>query len=451
MLYSNKDLRKLIIPLIIEQILQIAVGMADVIMISVVGEAAVSGVSLVDTVNILVINIFAALATGGTVVVGHYLGEKRKDSACASAWQLILFSTVFSIGVTALFIGAHNWILTTVFGQIGPEVMKNAKTYLIITALSICPLALYNSCAALFRAMNLSKVTMWISLLINVIHLIGNAICIFGLHWGVAGAAVPTTISRTIGAIVIFVMLFNRKRDIHLCGQVTWKPNLHILKKLLYIGIPNGMENSMFQLGKILLLSLISTFGTSAIAANAVANTIAALNVLPGIAISYALLAVSAVCLGAGEVEQARYYTKKLLKISTLGIAAISVLIIVFAPQIVSIYNLGPETTKITLQLFYFHGIMSALIWSPSFVLPNTLRAAGDVVWSMVLAIISMWVFRIVAAYIISYLFDGGVLGVWIAMTIDWGFRSVCYTIRYKGHRWETRMKEKPPKQKALA
>ena len=314
MLYSGKDLRKLIIPLIIEQILAIAVGMADTIMVSAAGEAAVSGVSLVDTVNILLINVFSALATGGAVVSGHFLGKKKREDACKSAWQILLFATLLAFVISVIFITAHDPLLRLMFGKIEDDVMKASKTYLIITTYSFVALAIYNSCAALFRAMNESKVTMWVSLLMNVINVVGNAICIYGLHMGVAGVAIPTTISRYVAAVVIFLLMFQTKKEINLCGQITWKFNGSLIKKILYIAIPNGLENSMFQLGKILVMSAVATMGTSAIAANAVTGTIANWNNLPGFAINLAIVSVVSVCVGAGRYDQARYYTRRLCR-----------------------------------------------------------------------------------------------------------------------------------------
>lgn len=440
MLFSNKDLKKLIIPLVIEQLLAVLVGLADTVMISGVGEAAVSGVSLVDTVNILIINIFAALANGGAVVAGHFLGQKDSKSASKSAWQLLMFATVASILVMAVFIGAHDSLLGLIFGKVEPTVMSNAKTYLLITAVSICPLAIYNSCAALFRAMGDSKTTMWISILMNLINICGNAILIFGAKMGVAGAAISTTLSRSVAAAVILVLMFQKKRSISFYGQATWKPDGGLIKKILYIGIPNGLENSMFQLGKILVISLVATFGTYAIAANAVCNTIAVFNILPGMAMNTALLSVCAVCVGAGDYEQARYYTKKLIKMIWISTVVISLLLIVVAPLIAGVYRLSAETTALAVEVIRYHALLAMFIWVPSFSLSNTLRAAGDVVWPMLIAIISMWVFRIGASYILSHYFAMGLMGVWIAMTVDWAFRAICYMFRYKGNKWEHMM-----------
>ncbi len=437
MLYSNKDLKRLILPLVLEQFLAILVGMVDTVMISGVGEAAVSGVSLVDNINILVINITAAMATGGAVVAGHFLGQKDSESAGKAAWQLILFSLAASIVIFLMLVAFHRPLLYAIFGNVEAEVMSSAVTYLLITAISIVPLAVYNSCAALFRAMNNAKTTLLISILMNAINVIGNAILIFGAGMGVAGAAIATTISRTVAAIAIFCMMFQTDRQIHIKGRLSWRINGRLIKKILYIGIPNGVENSLFQLGKILLLSLISTFGTYAMAANAVCNTLAGFNVLPGQAIGLALVSVAAVCIGAGEFEQARYYTRKLMLISIISIAALSAILIGFSPWIMKIYHLSPETEQLAIQVIRYHAVLAMLIWVPSFTLPNTLRAAGDVVWTMFIAIGSMWVFRIGASYVFHNNFNMGLLGVWIAMTIDWAFRAGCYGLRYRGHKWE--------------
>lgn len=436
-LYSNKDLKKLIVPLILEQLLAILVGLADTVMISGEGEAAMSGVSLVDTINILLINVFAALATGGAVVAGHFLGQKDSENASRAAWQLLLFGTVTSIVVTVLFIGFHTPLLRIVFGQVETEVMDSAKSYLVLTAISICPLAIYNACAALFRAMGDSKTTMWISILMNGLNVVGNAILIYGVKIGVAGAAISTSFSRIVAMVIIFIMMFSAKRAINFKGQVTWKMNGDLVKKILHIGVPNGLENSLFQLGKILLLSLVTTFGTYAIAANSICNALAAFNVLPGTAINFALLSVAAVCVGAGEYEQARYYTRKLMLIAMASVAVVSAVFIIFAPQLVGIYNASAETTELAAQVLRWHAFMAMFFWIPSFTLPNTLRAAGDVIWTMLIAIVSMWAFRIGTAYIFSSNFDFGLLGVWIAMTIDWVFRAICYMVRYRGNKWE--------------
>ena len=441
-IYSNADLKKLILPLIMEQLLAILVGMLDTVMISGVGEAAVSGVSLVDNINILVIQVFSALATGGAVVAGHALGQRREEEAGRSAWQMVLFLLYASAVTTGVLLGAHRSILRAIFGQVEARVMSSATTYLIITGLSICPLALYNGCAALFRAMGNSKITMYISLLMNLLNLIGNATLIYGFKMGVAGAAISTTLSRTVAAGMIFYLLFQEGRVIHFRHRVTAKMDFGLIKRILYIGVPNGLENSLFQLGKILLLSLVSTFGTSAIAANAVCGTIANFNILPGMAINLALLSVASYCIGAGDFEQTRYYTKKLMRLTNLCMIVVSVLMIILCRAMLLLYHLTPETEELAVQVIRFHAFMCMFAWVPSFTLPNTLRAAGDVMWTMAISIVSMWVFRIGTAYFFSKVFHLELIGIWIAMTIDWMFRGACYWMRFRRGKWEKALRK---------
>lgn len=436
MLYTNKDLRKLIIPLIFEQLLALLVGLADTIMVASVGEAAVSGVSLVDTVNVLVINVFTALGTGGAVVAGHFLGQKDPDKAGQAAWETNYFAALLGVIVTVVFITFHDGVLRLIFGQVEADVMMNAKSYLVITAISIAPLGIYNACAAMFRAMGNSRTTLYISIVMNVLNVVGNAILIYGAKMGTAGAAISTTFSRIVAAVVIFALMFQQKRTIHFNGHVTWRFHRDILRRILYIGIPNCLENSFFQLGKILTISMVSTFGTYAIAANAVCNTLAAFNMLPCLAINNALLAIVSVCVGAGELEQAKYYAKKLMKIANIILVFLSGAVILCSEWMVGLYQLSPEAISLARQVLCFHAAMAIVFWIPSFSLPNVFRAAGDVVVPMAVAIFSMWVFRLGISYFLGVYLGIGLMGIWMAMIIDWIFRSICYVIRFRSDKW---------------
>lgn len=436
-LFSNQDLKKLIIPLVIEQILAITVGVADSMMVANAGEAAVSAVSLVDTVFVLLINLFSALATGGAVICGQSLGKQHPERACQAADQLVLFTGLFSIVITAAAYLGRPLILHGIFGDIAPDVMTNCNTYLLIVAASIPFIAIYNAGAAIFRSMGDSKTAMYMSLIMNAINLIGNAILIYGLHLGVAGAAIPTLISRIVAAVVILYMLTDQTKTIHISVPFSFRFNLPLLKKILGIGIPNGLENSMFQLGKILVLSIASTFGTASIAANAVSNNIAMFQILPGAAIGFAVLTVVSQCTGAGDYEQARYYTKKLIIMTYGAKFLINIVVLAVLPFLIRLYNLSPEAAGYTHDIIWYHALCVVTIWPLSFTLPNTLRAAADVKFPMILSIVSMWVFRIGFSWLLGVQLGLGILGIWIAMTIDWLFRAICFFIRYCGTKWQ--------------
>ena len=436
-LFSNRELANLSGPLVIEQLLAVFVGRAASIMVANVGEAAVSGVSLVDNIMILIINIFAALATGGAVVAGQYIGRKDEKSACKAATQLVWFVSLSAVAIMILVYFGKDIILNQVFGHITAEVKGHADIYLLIVTASIPFIALYNGGAAIFRAMGNSQVSMRVSLLMNAINVTGNAILVFGLRIGTAGVAIPTLISRMVAAIVITVLLCNQTRILHIERTLKIRFDGRMIRKILAIGVPNGLENSMFQLGKILVLSLVSTFGTYAIAANAVSNAIALFQILPGMAISLAITTVISQCVGANDYEQVHYYLKKLLAIIYVAMVGTVALIFLALPLILKAYNLSDQTAAAATNIIHFHGISAMIIWPLSFALPAAYRAAGDAKACMYTSIVSMWIFRIGFSYLVGKYMGLGVFGVWVAMVIDWVVRAICFIIRYFNGKWK--------------
>lgn len=439
-LFSNRDLRRLIVPMIIEQLLAILVGMSDSIMVARVGEHAVSGVSLVDNIFILLIYLFAAMATGGAVVAGQYLGQNDRQKARKAANQLVLFTALFSVVITIGIYIARNLILHNVFGHIEANVMEAAKTYLVIVSASIPFIALYNAGAAIFRSMGNSQTPMYLSFLMNTLNICGNAILIFGFHMGVAGAALSTLASRIVAGVGIMLLLRAPGLLLGLERPFSFRLDFAMLKRIAYIGVPNGLENGMFQLGKILVLSIIAGFGTASIAANAVGNILATFQVLPGMSVSMAIITVCSRCVGAGDYEMARFYTRKILKLIHIMIIAFNVVILAAMPLVLYLYNLSEEAVMLTQRIVWYHGICAVLIWPEAFSLANTLRAASDVKYCMVWSVISMWVFRIGFSWLLGVKMQMGVFGVWVAMTIDWLVRAILFVIRYRGTKWQHRI-----------
>ena len=434
-LFSKKDLRKLIIPLILEQTLAITVGMADTMMISSAGEAAVSGVSLVDMFNNLIISVLAALATGGAVVTSQCIGAGRREEACRSARQLVFTEAAITIGISVLVLLFHRQILGLFFGQIEADVMQNAIIYLIISVFSFPFLAVYDSCAALYRSMGNAQITLKISLLMNVINVVGNAIGVYVLKLGVAGVAIPSLVSRGVAGVVLFTLLHNPDNLVFLTRE-KFKVDATIVKRILFIGIPSGIENGIFQLGRVLVVSIIAAFGTSQIAANGVANSLDSMGCIVGQAMSLAMITVIGRCVGAGEEGQVRYYTKKLLGETYFYTAVINSIILLLLPWILQIYGLGEETTRLSYILVMIHDGMAIFLWPASFVLPNMLRACNDVKYTMVVSIFSMITFRIGFSYVFGVHMGWMAVGVWAAMVIDWVFRVLCFVGRYLAGTW---------------
>ncbi len=436
LLFSNKYLIKLLWPLFVEQFLIFAVGLVDSVMVASVGEAAVSAVSLVDSVMVLVITVMTALATGGAVVVGQFLGQKKPGNANRAADQLILFSVMLSLAIIAVMYIFKDMLISLVFGDIEADVRHYCNIYYLIVVASIPFISIYNSGAALFRSIGNSRTSMNVSILMNAINVTGNAILIFGLHRGVEGVAIPTLVSRMVAAVIMVMLLRNQERTVHISSKINVIPDWSYIRKILKIGVPNGVENSMFQLGKLILLSMISGFGTVSIAANAVGNAVSMIAILPGMAMGYGVVSVISVCIGAGDFRQARFYTRKLLKWVYGAMFVTNVIIILAVPVIIDIYGLSPETGQLATKLIVFNCVSSIFIWPLSFTVPNMLRAAGDVTYTMIIGVASMWIFRILFGIVLGKVFSIGVFGVWIAMVVDWAVRSVCFCIRYRSGKW---------------
>ena len=435
-LYSNRALLALFIPLLIEYSLEFFVGFADSVMVASLGEAAISGVSLVDFLVQLLIFSFSALATGGAVVAGQYLGDRQIEKAQNSATQLVWFSTILSTVLMILVVILRQFLIGILFGQIEADVWANADVYLYIVALSIPFLAIYNAGAAIFRTTNDASLPMKILLVCDILNVVGNAICIYYLGWDVRGVAIPTVISRALAAILILHFVVDRDYKLHIKRTLKHKFDFVILRKVLQVGIPYGIENGLFQLGRVLVLSIVATFGTMAIAANSVGYAIGIFSVLPGFAINLGLTAVISNCVGANDYEQARYYNKKMLIIVVVTHIIINAIIFAGLPFILGIYNLSAQTAAMTTEMVIWHGIFAIIIWPLSFTLPATFRGAGDSKSVMCISLFVMFTCRIALSYVIADWMGIGVFGTWIAMFVDWYVRAGIYVYRYFSNKW---------------
>ena len=439
MMFTNRQLVALMWPLLLEQLLAITVGLADSLMVATVGDAAISAVSLVDSISNLMIYIFSAMATGGAAVAGQYIGQRQKEDACNAGQQLIALLGAVSIFFVALLYLFRTQILTVMFGHIEPDVMAATNTYYLYVMASIPGIALYIGGAALFRTMGHSDVSLNVSLLMNSINVIGNAVLIFGFGMDVAGVAIPTLVSRTVAAIVILSLLFNRDLMLHLSDIRGFHLNMRLMKNIFYIGVPSGVENGMFQLGRLVLFSLISTFGTASMVANAIGNTISNFNCFAGQAINLGLAAVVSQCVGAGKFEQARAYLRKIVKWTYGIMAVVNLTIIALLPLIMRVYNVSPEAEKLAVTVTLIHGISSIFIWVPAVMVPGFLRAAGDAKFTMLASMLTMWVVRVLLAYVLGKYMGYGVIGVWFAHAIvDWTVRGAIFLLRYRSGKWET-------------
>lgn len=436
-MFTNEDLRKMIVPLFFEQLLVMLVGIADTFIVSYVGEAAVSGVSLVNMFNTVFIYLFTALASGGAVMISQYIGNKDRKNAILSSSQLLMFSTIFSIVIAVLVCIANEWLLRLMFGQVDQAVMESCVTYLRISAYSYPALAIYNAGAAMQRSLCKTKVTMYISIIANIINVIGNVVGVFVLKAGVAGVAYPSLFARLFSAIAITILCFKTNQEAYYTKEdvMTW--DAPMLSRILKIAIPNGIENGIFQLVKVVLGSVVALFGTYQIAANGIAQSIWSLAALVGSAMGPVFITVIGQCQGAQDNEATQYYFKKLMRITLIFSIAWNAIVFALTPIFMQFYAVSEQTKELVIILVLIHNVFNTVAFPFSGPLSNGLRATGDVKYTMIVSIASTVGGRLVLSIILGVYCHMGVIGIAYAMCLDWTIRAVIFYMRYRSGQWK--------------
>lgn len=436
-MFSNRDLRRLIVPLFLEQLLVILVGLADTFVISYAGEAAVSGVSLVNSFNTIFIFLFTALASGGAVIVSQYIGGEKMEMAGESASQLLMVSTLFSGVVMAVILLSGCPLMGLLFGKVESDVMDACMIYLRISAYSYPALAIYNAEAALFRSIGKTSTTMYIAIFSNVINVVGNIIGVFALHAGVAGVAVPSLIARTFSAVVVTILCFRKGNGVYYKKRWICHYNAGLLKRILGIAVPNGVEQGIFQFVKVALSSVVALFGTSQIAANGIAQSIWSLAALVCVTMGPVFITVIGQCMGSRDTEQAEYYFRKLLKITLLISVVWNVLVFALTPLVMQFYDVSEETKKLTIILVLIHNIFNCIAFPFADPLGKGMRAAGDVRFTMAISLATTIGVRLIFSLLFAIVMDMGVIGIAWAMCLDWCSRAVFFYIRFRKGKWK--------------
>ncbi len=437
-MYSNKDLRIQLFPLIIEQILASLMGTVDTMMVSRISEASISGVSLVDSINKLVIFLFTALATGGAIICSQYLGHKDSENSKKAAGQVILAATALSLLVMLIVLPTYKGILKIVFGTVEEAVMHSAEEYFYITIFSYPFLSLFGAASAVFRAAGNTKLPMKISVSCNLLNIAGNALLIFVLKMGVKGAALSTLICTVLSAVLLMFALTRSKECINPGKLYKLRFDFKLIWTVLCVGIPTGVENAMFQLGKVIVQSTVSMLGTAAIAANAVVAQLEFFTSMPSKAIGTGLMTVSGTCIGAGNVNEARYYIKKLTKWSFWVMVIVNWGIFFLTKPVIFLAGLQGEAAKITFEVMLVISIIKPMLWPAAFVPNSGTAAAGDVKFNMIISTVSMWVLRVGGTTLLCRYFNMGLIGIWCGYFFDWAFRGVIFLIRFKGEKWHS-------------
>ena len=437
-MFSNRLICSLLIPVVLEQLLNSIMGTADTMMVSNVGSAAISAVSLVDSINVLVIQAFSALAAGGAIVCAQYIGQKNKEKANESARQVLFIITAISVAVSLICLVFQKPLLRLIFGSVEPTVMSASETYFFYTALSFPFIAAYDSAASIFRAQDNTKGPMIISMISNVMNIAGNAVMIWVFHMGVAGAALSTLISRIFCAVVVIIQLRKERegQEIVVRDYFKIRPDWSMIRRILGLGIPSGVENSMFQLGKLAIQSTVSTLGTAAIAAQAMTNILENLNGIAAIGVGVGLMTIVGQCLGAGRKDEAVYYIKKLCVIAEVIIIISCLGVFALTKPITILGGMEKESADMCFHMMMWITIVKPLVWIMAFIPGYGLRAAGDVKFSMITSCCTMWVCRFCLCVFLIRRLGFGPMGVWIGMFADWTARSIIFTWRFHSRRW---------------
>ena len=436
-LFSNKALKEMIVPLLLEQLLMALVGIADVFVVGFTGEAAVSGVSLVNSFNTIFLNLFTALASGGAVVISQYIGRKETDHAGEAATQLLTASVLLSVVISAFVLIANESLMRLLFGKVEADVMDACVTYLRISAYSYPALAIYNAGAALYRSFGRTSTTMYLSIASNILNVIGNCIGVFVFHAGVAGVAWPSLIARTFSAVVITVLCFSQKNPVRYLKSWILRLDGVLQKRISGIAIPNGVESGIFQLVKVALSSVVTLFGTYQIAANGVAQSIWSMAALVCVTMGPVFITVIGQCMGAGEIEQAEMYFRKMMKITLVFAVAWNALIFAVTPVVLSFYALEEETKQLTILLVLIHNVCNAVVFPFADPLGKGLRAAGDVKFTMIISLVTTIGVRLVFSAFFGIILNMGVIGIALAMCLDWITRGMIFILRQRGGRWK--------------
>lgn len=436
MLFSRKDITRLVIPLILEQFFAVTIDIVASLMVARAGEAAVSGISLVNSVNALLVQAFSALATGGAVVCSQYLGKEDIGAARLSARQL--YYSVFAVSsfITLITLVFRDLLIRWIFGSLESDVLRATQIYFTMSAISYPMLAIYNAGAAVSRAIGSTRISLFIAILMNVVNIAADYILIIVMELDVLGAGIAMILARAAGALVISLFLLNMNNQVNIRGLFRFSLDFGIIKRILGIGIPSGIENGLFQFGKVLVTGLVSSFGTASIAAYAVSNNISNFINVPSGALGLAMITVVGRCIGAGDVKQARQYTLKLMGVAYAGMFITASISFFLANTILGWYGLTDETNQMAFVMIRMFAVFAALFHISSFCMPNALRAAGDVKFTMTVSIICMWAVRVTLSYILGLWAGMGVVGVWLAMCLEWTVRSVIFLIRFRGEKW---------------
>lgn len=434
-----KQIIAIIIPIFVDQAFIVLMGLLNTAMISSSGVASVSAVSMVDSLNIFLINVFVAVATGGTVIVAQYKGSGNTEMVGKAASQAIMAVAIISVTLAVLIIAVHTPVLNLLFGKAEADVFELARLYLIGSCISYPFIAIFQAVVGALRGVAETKASLGLSFMMNLSYMLLNVLFITVLHMGVMGLVISVIIARVFGMVLALGYLVKYNQTLRFKLRNLLQSNFALLKKIMFIGVPFAAEQMFFNGGKLLTQTFIVQFGTFALTANAIAGSIVLVYQLGGSSLSIAVVTVVGQCIGRRNIEDARKFIKSFLLLSTAFFIVASVILLPMFPLMVKLFSPPAEIVHDIFMLVLISVIAQPFLWSTSFVLPSALRAAGDSNFTSISSLLSMWLFRIILGYILGVTLGFGIEGVWIAMCLEWGVRSLIFMLRFRGSKWYSR------------
>ncbi|WP_213508616.1 MATE family efflux transporter [Paenibacillus faecis] len=426
----------LFIPILIDQAFIVGLNLVNTAMISSSGVAAVSAVNMVDSLNIFLINVFVAVATGGTVVVAQYKGSGNDSMVSRASAATVTAVAMIALTIGLLIMGFHTPVLNVLFGTASAEVLGNARVYMIGSSISYVGIAVVQAVCGALRGIGKTRASLALSLIMNLLYVLLNIVFITLLHMGVLGMTIAVNIARYVGAACALYYLFKLDVTLHLRIRDLFHFPLSMLRKIMFIGVPFAAEQMFFNGGKLLTQVFIVSLGTYAIATNAISGSLAMVFQIPASAMSLAIVTVVGQCIGRGNIADARKFIKSFLWLGSISLALIGLILMPFFRPLVGLFDPPPEIVDDIFLVLLVNTLAQVPLWAISFILPSALRAAGDSKFTSITSMLTMWLFRVILGYILGITLNFGILGVWLAMNCEWGVRGAIFLWRFRGKKW---------------
>lgn len=428
-MFDRKATMRLFWPVFVEQTFAVTINFLATIMVRSVSEDAMAGVGLVGILNFLVMNAFSAVAAGVSVVVSQCVGRGDPSGAGRAGSQSVVLTLYLSAGIGGVMALLSRPMLGALFGGSEPAVLEAANIFFVWSCLSMPMLALFTTLSGIARSTGNVRLPMFCSVLSNVAYVLTAALCIQGLRIGVAGAGIAMAVSRLIPAMLMGLLARKGRGGIYL-PRLSPCLNREVLRPVLKIAVPSGVDSLIFNGGKLLVNVFMSGMGTPVLAANSILNNLTSVLNLPGGAIQTIGVTITGQVYGKGDKREARRQMVRLTLYGMASVAALAAVMLAVLGPSIRVFGPSEETYSITRDVMYLIFAATPLFWPASFIVPQTLRACNDAMYTMWVSIVSMLLIRVFGSWLLGVYFGMGLLGIWLSMVLDWVLRGALFMPR---------------------